>query len=143
MSFVFYNPNPDRKIVDDCVIRAFTKVMNVDWETMATKLFMLQLEMHDIQESNVLWGEFLKRNGWKRYIIPNTCPQCYTVSNFCEDFPNGKYLLSTGDHYGPYRAVSGSHVVAVVDGKYYDAFDSGLEVPIYYWKEEPEEYESK
>ena len=28
MSFIYYNPNPERKLVGDCVIRAISKVTN-------------------------------------------------------------------------------------------------------------------
>ena len=57
--------------------------------------------------------------------MPNMCPPCYTVKDFCKDHPVGTYILATG-----------SHVVTVVDGNYYDTWDSGTEVPIYYWKKE-------
>jgi len=32
MSFIYYNPNPERKLVGDCVIRAISKVTNQTWE---------------------------------------------------------------------------------------------------------------
>ena len=60
-----------------------------------------------------------------RYTIPNTCPDCYTVEQFCVDNDRGLFLLATG-----------SHVVAVKDGLYFDAWDSGNEIPIYYWRKE-------
>jgi len=31
---------------------------------------------------------------------------------------------------------TGTHVIAVGDGNYYDTWDSGQEVPIYYWRKE-------
>lgn len=58
-------------------------------------------------------------------VIPNSCPDCYTVSDFTVDFPKGKYLLGTG-----------SHVVTVADGNYFDTWDSGNEVPIYFFTKE-------
>ena len=58
-------------------------------------------------------------------IILDEYPDYYTVEDFCADHPKGTYVLGTG-----------SHAVAVVDGFYYDAWDSGNEIPIYYWKEE-------
>lgn len=81
--------------------------------------------MKDMPSSNAVWGEYLKRNGFTRHIIPDTCPSCYTVGAFCEDHPYGAYMLATG-----------THVVAVIDGNYIDTWDSGNEIPIYYWKKE-------
>lgn len=34
---------------------------------------------------------------------------------------------------GRYLLALDQHVVAVVDGDYYDTWDSGNEIPIYYW----------
>lgn len=79
--------------------------------------------MKDMPSSNNVWGEYLKQKGFRRAVIPDTCPSCYTVKDFCFDNPSGKFLLATG-----------SHVIAVVNGDYYDTWDSGEEVPIYYWE---------
>lgn len=32
MAFIFFNPNPDRSIVGDCVIRGISLLMNKSWE---------------------------------------------------------------------------------------------------------------
>jgi hypothetical protein len=75
--------------------------------------------------ANVVWGEYLYKQGFRKGAIPDTCPNCYTVRAFCADNPIGTFLLATG-----------SHVIAVIDGNYYDTWDSGNEVPIYYWRKE-------
>mgnify|MGYP007038282472 FL=1 len=61
--------------------------------------------------------------GYTMKPIPDTCPDCYTVREFCKDHPMGTYVLGTG-----------SHVVAVRDGNYFDTWNSGDEVPIIYWR---------
>lgn len=81
--------------------------------------------MYDMPSSNEVWGAYLKSIGYKKYVIPNTCPDCYTVRDFCNDNPTGRFLLATG-----------SHVIAVIDGDYYDTWDSGDEVPVYYFTKE-------
>ena len=63
--------------------------------------------------------------GFTMHPLPNTCPRCYTVSRFAADHPYGKFLVKTP-----------GHVIAVVDGDYYDSRDTGGEVPIYYWRKE-------
>ena len=99
--------------------------MNEDWDKIYMDIAIQGYMLHDMPSANFVWGAYLYDNGYRRYIIPNTCPDCYTVIDFCKDYPQGKYLLATG-----------SHVVAVQDGNYYDAWDSGYEVPIYYWQKE-------
>lgn len=125
MAFVEYNPNPEKKTVGDCVVRAISKLMGTDWETTYLKLSVQGLMMHDRAEANHVWGTFLFNNGYRRSIAPDFCPVCYTVKEFCKDNPKGAFLL----------ALDG-HVVTVIDGDYYDSWDSGDEVPLYFWRKE-------
>ena len=125
MGYIFYNPNPANKRVGDCVIRAVSVVTNQDWETTFVQMCAKGYDMSDMPSANYVWGSYLHDRGFKRTLIPDSCPACYSVRDFCTDHPRGKYLL----------ALDG-HVVAVVDGDYYDAWDSGDEVPIYYWQRE-------
>lgn len=122
--YVYYNPNYIRKTAGDCVIRAICKVEEVNWNKAFTMLMNTAFHEKDMPSANHVWGKLLKSLGYRKYLIPDTCPDCYTVRGFCYEHPFGRYVLATG-----------SHVVAVVNGDYYDSWDSGEEVPIYYWKE--------
>lgn len=117
------NLNPDGKSVGDCVIRALSKVLKQPWEQTYTELATYGLAKHDLPSSNSVWGSYLRDKGFTRHIIPDSCPDCYTVASFCDDHPSGTYIL----------ALSG-HVVAVKHGDYFDTWDSGNEVPIYFWR---------
>ena len=119
------NPNPASNLVGDCVIRAISILTNKSWDYVFLALYMFAHKMYDMPSSNAVWGAYLTDLGYRRYVIPNTCPACYSVRQFCEDNPKGKYLLATG-----------THVVTVIDGDYYDTWDSGDEVPIYYFTKE-------
>ena len=121
--YVEFNPNPCKRSTGDWVVRAIAKILGITWKQAYVELTEQGLKDCDIISSNEVWGNFLKNNGFKRYLIPDTCPNCYTVNDFCKDHPYGEYVLATGNH-----------VVAVVDGSYYDAWDSGREVPIFYFK---------
>lgn len=125
MSYVYFNPNPSGKRVGDCVIRAISKLTNRNWTDTYLAVAMKGFELHDMPSSNNVWAAYLRQCGYQRFIIDDTCPDCYTITDFCFDHPLGKYLLATG-----------SHVVTVIDGDYYDAWDSGNEVPIYFWTKE-------
>lgn len=123
--FIEVNLNPYKKSVGDCVIRAISAAENEEWDDTFIDLMLKCFTLKDIPSSNNAWGEYLKDLGYSRYIIPNTCPNCYTIRDFAEDNPVGTFILATG-----------THVVAVKDGNYYDTWDSGDEVPIYYFEKE-------
>lgn len=122
MSYRFYNPNPMNKRIGDCVIRAVSKVTNQNWRDTYMALALKGLELCDLPSANHVWGSYLHDIGFHRKVIPNSCPDCYTIEDFCRDYPIGIYLLATD-----------GHVVAVENGNYYDTWDSGGEVPLYYW----------
>lgn len=123
--FIMKNPNPINKFTSDCVVRALCLAQNQSWDDTYWELCEAGFQMGDWGSSNAVWGAYLKNKGFMRYIIPNTCPYCYTVKQFCIDNPLGTYILATG-----------SHVICIIDGNYLDTWDSGDEVPIYYWKKE-------
>lgn len=123
--FIRHNANPIKNIVGDCVIRAIATVMQEDYEVVYIALMIQGLGMYDLPSSNEVWGTYLLSNGFKRFNIPNTCPMCYTVKDFCKDNPEGSFVLGTG-----------SHAVAVIDGNYYDTWNSGDEIPMYAFRKE-------
>ena len=122
--FVFYNPNPHNKLVGDCVIRAISKATCESWDNTYNGICEVGKEIKDMPSSNAVWGVYLKRKGFKRHIIPNSCPDCYSVKDFCRDNPQGMFVLGLD-----------GHVVTVLHGNYYDTFDSGDECPQFYWSE--------
>ena len=123
--YVKFNPNPLASNVGDCVIRAVSLATGSSWEETYIALANLGLELRDMPSANHVWGEYLRRNGFVRKTLPNTCPTCYTVSDFTRDHPIGLYVLA-----------SGSHTVTALNGNFYDSWDSGNETVAYYWEKE-------
>ena len=123
--YIFFNPNPAGLLVGDCVIRALARALKQDWETTYMDICLYGLMMHNMPSANSVWGAYLKDKGFRKHIIPDICPDCYTVKDFCKDYYKGLFILCTG-----------THVVTVIDGDYYDTWDSGDEIPLYYWKRE-------
>lgn len=123
--WIQFNPNPNGSRVGDCVIRAICKLTGKTWEEVYAGVAVEGFLFGDMPSSNSVWGSYLKRLGYRREVVPDTCPACYTVKQFCADHPTGSFLLS----------LSG-HAVTVEDGNYYDTWDSGDEIPIYYWTKE-------
>lgn len=127
MAYQYYQPNPHNKSVGDCVIRALCRAFDDDWYSMYSQLTLQGYAMCDMPSSNAVWGRFLKDNGYKQYVIPNTCPDCYTIEDFCNDNPVGTYILCTG-----------THTVTAIDSVYFDSWKSGNEIPIFYFRKEEE-----
>ena len=117
-----YNPNPLGINVGDCTVRAICAVTNGTWDDVHKALCDLARDMADMPSADRVWWELLRQLGFTRQIILDTCPDCYTIKDFCKDHPYGKYVL------GPHE-----HAVAVVDGTYFDSWDSGDAVPTYYF----------
>lgn len=122
-----YNPNPTGRRVGDCAVRAIAKALDTDWETAYALIAMNGYVMGDMPSSNSVWGSVLRQNGFYRHIIPNKCPDCYTVEDFCKDYPKGIYVLGLENH-----------VVTIEDGNYFDSWPSGDKPVIYYWSKEKE-----
>lgn len=125
MSFVYYNPNPLKRSAGDCVIRALCLLNGRDWETNYIALSHQGFMMCDMPSSNRVWESYLRQEGYRKRVLPDDCPSCYCVREFCNHHPYGKFLL----------ALDG-HVVGVLNGNYYDTWDSGDETPMYYWEKE-------
>ena len=123
MGYKYYNPNPHGLNTGDCVVRAIAKATGKGWRAVYQELCVRGLALGDMPSANRVWNDYLTHIGFRRYVIPNTCPNCYTVRDFAEDYPQGVYILATG-----------THVVTVIDGTYYDAWDSGDRVPIFYFR---------
>ena len=127
MSWRSYNPNPvNQGGTGDCVIRALTKAIGKTWDEVYWDLCVLGFYAGDWGNSNQVWRQYLKDHGFRQRIVPNTCPMCYTVADFCRDHPEGVFVLATG-------ANGGNHAVAALNGDYYDAWDSGKEIPAFYF----------
>ena len=123
--FKLTNPNPNRHTIDDCVVRAIAIATGHSWDYIYIALTMRAYELKAMPSTNFVWDGYLRDIGYKRNAIPDMCPDCYTIEEFCKDHPNGSYILATGQH-----------VVAVINGDYYDTWDSGELVPIYYYRKE-------
>ena len=125
--WINYNANPAGRQVGDCTVRAVSTVLDESWEHSYSGMALQGFLLCDMPSANHVWGAYLRSKGFERHIIPDTCPDCYSVEDFCKDHPKGRFLL----------ALSG-HVVCIIDGNYFDTWDSGNEIPLYYWQRKDE-----
>jgi len=120
--YVFANPNPYKLITDDCVIRAISLAEGRSWNDVYADLCVEGYLKKEMPNGNYVWGKYLTDKGYVKRLLPEVCPECYTVREFSLDHPKGVYIVATG-----------THAVCVIHGDYYDVFDSGSAVPIYYF----------
>lgn len=120
--YEYYNPNPVGRRVGDCAVRAIAKALGLDWEKAYILIVSNGFSMGDMPSSDSVTGSVLRQNGFYRKVIPDTCPDCYTIEDFCNDNPKGTFVLYCG-----------GHVATVVDGVLYDSWDSSNEIPTYVW----------
>ena len=124
--FEYFNPNPRNiKNIGDCTVRAVSKALGISWNNAFIDLVLQAYILADMPSSNAVVNSYLIANGFRKYAIDGSCPDCYTVRDFAADHPKGTYILGTG-----------THVVAVVDGTYFDSFDSGDAIIQYYYEKE-------
>ena len=128
MSFITVNPNPLHKRTGDCVIRAICIAEDKDWDDVFTELMMKSYIMKEMPTQNNVWGSYLKDIGYTRHIIPDTCPDCYTIQDFAKDNPKGTFILATG-----------THATVVKDGQLMDSWDSLSEVRVLFFRKENEQ----
>lgn len=126
MSFSYYNANPTGKSVGDCTIRALSKALGQSWEETYVGLALEGFRLGDMPSADSVWGPYLREHGFTRHLLPDACPECYTIADFAADHPVGTFILS----------MPGRHVVTVVNGVIFDSWDSRNEVPTYFWTKE-------
>ena len=124
LAWVQYDPKPVQANggVGDCAVRAIAKALDLTWEQAYTKLSLSGFLMGDMPNSDIVWGSVLRKEGFVREVLSNTCPDCYTVKEFCKEHPEGIYVIK-----------SENHVATVVDGNLFDSWNSEMKIPIYYW----------
>lgn len=116
-----YNANPQEKRVGDCTIRAISRVTDQPWDRTYMDLCLQGYMSADMPSANHVWGAYLKSRGFRREAPEDEC----TIHEYCERNPQGRAIVATD-----------GHVVAIVNGTYYDTWDSGDEKIIYIWRRE-------
>ena len=117
-----FNPNPEGIKTIDCTVRAICAVTGWSWYRSFDTLCERAREMSDMPSSDRVWWSVLEDLGFRHYHIKNRCQACYTVEDFARDHPYGVFVLAPNEH-----------AVAVIEGDWYDSWDSGSSAPIFYF----------
>lgn len=119
-NYVYYQPNEldkqDR--YGDCTIRALSKAFDCSWKEAFEKQvpYCLKYQVASAFDCPANQAKIiLKELGFEYHPIKlSKGSKRPTVSSFAREHTTGRYILNVA-----------RHVVAVVDGKYYDTWDSG------------------
>ncbi len=116
------NPNPAHKEVSDSVIRAIAIALGARWLDIYDDLCRLGREEFNLPNADAVWSKYLHNSGFEPFLLPEN-DNGINIEEFCREHPEGTYIVGTG-----------SHPVAVLNGDYYDSWDSGNEVPSFFWR---------
>ena len=109
-----------------------------NWYMVHDELCFLSRKMGDMPSSNRVWKQYLQNEGYLEELAQTGCPNCLTVKDFADAHERGRYILSTCE-YTLARGniiVTGTHVVPVANGHWFDTWDSGGDVPLSYFRVE-------
>lgn len=118
--FVYYQPNKldIKDKVGDCQVRALSKALGLTWAEAfdITIPICRELQTYTFFDCDLnKTKNAMSRLGFDYTGISNKKgSRRPTVDRFAKDHPQGTYIVSVA-----------RHVVAIVDGKYYDTWDSG------------------
>lgn len=121
--WIYANPNPCRQEEPDCVVRAIAIATDQSWQKVHRDLCQLSYDKCTMPSVNWLWGLYLKRKGFERFLLPESCPACVTVKDFAKRYPEGTYVVGTG-----------THAVAIINGNWYDAWNSADETLTFFYE---------
>ena len=119
----YINKNPRGRSVGDCTVRAISTATDNGWMETYLDLCLFGLLMADMPSANSVTTAYLRNKGFRRRTIPDDCPDCYTIEDFCKDHPKGTFVIGTG-----------SHLTTVIDSVLWDSWDSRNETPVYYFE---------
>ena len=121
--YIQYKNNPCWKDNGDCVIRAISIATGKEWYQVYAGLCVQGRIDCGFGNFNEVWSNYLVYLGFSRHGLPYN--PVYTVEDFAADHPHNTFILGTG-----------SHAVAVIDGNWIDSWNSGGEIPKYYFEKE-------
>lgn len=125
--FVRYNANDKQRNVGDCVARSISFATEQDYNTTLHKLQQLARNLgYDSYRNTRVFKAMMNTLGLREQKIAD---MAIDVASFCEDHPEGTYLLLVGKNAG-----DTSHVVCISNGDVYDSWDSQKQLIASYWQ---------
>ena len=115
--YKYYNNNPHNRHIDDCTLRAISLLTNRSWNEVYEELSHLANQDSLMMDSVVFLEDYLD----DRY--PRECHYSKTIGEFANEYPYGKYAVSTN-----------GHLTAIVNGNIMDTFDPSNRIMRCAWR---------
>lgn len=115
-TFHFYNANPHNRLGGDCAIRAISTAMKQSWEQTIREMTEIGIKYGYVVNDKNTIAKYLQSKGWIKHPQPKKADGTkFTGTEFCERARNYEnYIANIGGH----------HIVAIVNGKVNDIWDS-------------------
>lgn len=122
-TFHNYNANPKNRITGDCRIRAICTACEIPYNQVVMDLARIQCETGYDQCTNQGLDILLKQYGWVKHKQPRKFDNTkYTGEEWCRLLQKDPWVVIGGRRV--VANIGGHHMVAIVDGKVWDTWDS-------------------
>lgn len=120
-TFHYHNQNPHGRLTSDCVIRAISAATETPYNQVVMELAELQCKTGYDDGDVKLFDKYLASKGWVKHKQPRKDDGTkYTGAEFCKEAR--EYTFNY-----PARMIAnigGHHVVAIIDARVWDTWDS-------------------
>lgn len=116
-TFHYFNANPKNKITEDCVFRAIARALGINYNDVVIEMANLMCKTGYALNGKKCIDKYLGSKGWIKMKQPRKVDNTkYTGKEFCRLLADKKksYVANLG----------GNHIVAIIDGKVNDIWDS-------------------
>ena len=130
-TFYYYNANPKNRITTDCVTRALCTALDIPYNQVVIELAELQCKTGYDTSDKALFDKYLQAKGWTKYKQPRKRDNTkYTGEEFCRELSkeNGCF-----NYKRVVANIGGHHIVAIIDGRVHDIWDSTSKCIGNYW----------
>ena len=118
----YFNPNPKKQEVSDCVVRAICAITGFPWDTVYKELCEIGYAQKAMPNDSLVYSEYLRSLGFIRVpISTKKGSKRPTVNEMARNFPKGAICEVA------------KHLTAVKDGKVWDLWDCGKKCLYGYW----------
>ena len=121
--WIKYQPNPKKRSTGDCSIRAYTKAEGLTWDDAYDIAMKYGKKYAGLPDDSIIVDKILTEEfNYNSFSLKRN--QRMTINEFAASHTVGTYVVKTR-----------GHLVAIVNGFYYDSYNSGdKKVTVYYTK---------